>query len=640
MGSIRIERFLLWRLKEKELLSIKSIFKQVADFFEQEQIDFELDENQSFKDGILLAAKNYQLICMPMPQGISEPCFDVPIIAREKNLDQAVVLIPYADGFIVKSQKPYYVKASEIFTLFDEHILIYKALEKTPHNHFVSNKTLIVLAVFSLLFFTASIFAVRFFAQFQLVYLVASLFFLCLSVLFYQMGQRLSGKDYGLLFGKIYYYLDALLSLPTEQMLQEIGKATQKINVLQTRVAHFLDRFSLIFFCAAVILSLLVGLWQPSLLPFMVGSWALMAVFFWRLRVQEAKYLPKAKKYQSDLEKTLEQYKTAFMTLSRLKTFGGFSDKLSRQRQGLFYFEQKLNIIKFLKKNAQVFGPLTFYLAFSLWRVLGVDLLLWQAGILSIMALLLGLISALALENLFQLPDADEPIMPKVLGTHVEPVNILGAYELINVSFSYPEAGVLIFKNYQLDLKEKGFYGIHGPSGSGKSTLLKILMGFLRPDGQVIIDGQDLRSLNLPSLRKHFGVILDDSALFMGSVYENILCGRDIKSKDLERLLLHPIFDTLLDMPMGLESFIFWHQKNLTHYEKALILLARSLVHRPQVLIMDEFINSLSHADQDRITDFLSEQDITRILVSNNPQVLAKTTAIYIAGNQEAIKIL
>lgn len=633
MGRLNIERFSLWRVKEKELLSLKFIFGQVNRYFGKEPM--ELDSQKSFKDTIYQWAKKSQLVPMPLPLGIIEPCYNVPIIARDKKHDQAVVLIPQAEGFLVKNEsKSYYLKANKVLTDFDEHVLLFPALHGFHKKQFFEVKALglAILFLFSWLFFTLALLAVIF-SQFQYTYLVASLFSLSLAILFYQMGQRLAVKNYGLnLFSRIYQYFDSLLSLPGELFLDQVTKANSITKGIKTLVKeHFFNRSEFILSLIVIISSLFLILWLPSMGPFLFLAGLLMSVFFWRLKVLEEKYLPKVFKAQTDVEQTLEQYKIAFSTISLLKAFDGISARLFRQKEILSSFKQNLLIIRFLKKSARFYGPLAFYLFFSCWRAFfGVNLLLWQAMFLSVAMLFLGLFFAIACENLFKIREWTPYIAPKILGTHVEPVNIQGSFELINMSFSYPAAGFLVFKNFNFKLEANKFYGICGPSGCGKSTLLKILLGFLRPDGQVVIDGQDLRSLDLSAFRKHLGVIFDDSTLFMGSVYENILCGRDLRPKNLERLLIHPIFDTLLDMPMGLESFIFWHQKNLTHYEKALILLARALVHRPQVLIMDEFINNLSSINQEKITDFLSELSITRVLVSNNPHVLAKTEMLKI----------
>lgn len=201
----------------------------------------------------------------------------------------------------------------------------------------------------------------------------------------------------------------------------------------------------------------------------------------------------------------------------------------------------------------------------------------------------------------------------------VQPVNLVGAIEFINVSFGYQEHSKLIFKNCHLSIKAHEFVFIQGPASCGKTTLLKLLMAALTPQvGQIIFDGQDSRSLDLSALRKHFGVILEDAELFSGSIYDNIMCGRNLTNDALSKLLLsHQIFDHLIDLPMGIETYVFSHQRNISRLERSLILLARALVHEPKFLFADEILNGHSKNEQMMFLDFLSSLNLTCIVTSN-----------------------
>ncbi|HXW53138.1 MAG TPA: ATP-binding cassette domain-containing protein, partial [Myxococcota bacterium] len=209
---------------------------------------------------------------------------------------------------------------------------------------------------------------------------------------------------------------------------------------------------------------------------------------------------------------------------------------------------------------------------------------------------------------------------PPSSNTHVEPVNLRGAIELVNVSFSYADASELVVKNYSAIFSAEKFYIIYGPSGVGKTTMLRLLMGDLSPImGEVVIDGQDVRSLNQESLRKRFGVVFEAAHLFAGSVYDNILCGREQQKGNLKKLLLsHAIFDHLIDLPMGVETYIFSQGKNLSRLEYAIVLLARALVHEPIFLFMDDFLTGLGPKQQASILGYLSSLKITRILTANH----------------------
>jgi ABC-type multidrug transport system fused ATPase/permease subunit len=204
-------------------------------------------------------------------------------------------------------------------------------------------------------------------------------------------------------------------------------------------------------------------------------------------------------------------------------------------------------------------------------------------------------------------------------GHKIEATKILGNIELIRLSFSYPESSILLFNNFSQSFKAGHCYVLSGPSGCGKSSLLRLLMGFYDPrSGYVIVDGQDIRSLKLSSLRRNFGYVGQNSRLFGGSIAENIVAGRNIsKEAVLDLLLSHAIFDHILDLPMSLETFVFPRSYHLSLIQINLILLARALVHRPAFLFLDEILVGMSIDEQRQFADFLGSLSITRILVSH-----------------------
>lgn len=202
----------------------------------------------------------------------------------------------------------------------------------------------------------------------------------------------------------------------------------------------------------------------------------------------------------------------------------------------------------------------------------------------------------------------------------VQPVNISGAIEMHDVSFAYPDAGALVIKNASLSIEAQKFYALVGPSGSGKSTLLKLLAAEeIAEDGQVVFDGQDARSLDLTLLHKHFGVVNQDSRPFAGSIASNIVCGRDIAARNLEQVLYsHEIFDLLLDLPMGLETYVFDRATNISRLQTVVLLLARALVHQPKILFLDEIFKGIGPDQQALIIDYLHNLPITRVLVTHD----------------------
>jgi subfamily B ATP-binding cassette protein HlyB/CyaB len=135
-----------------------------------------------------------------------------------------------------------------------------------------------------------------------------------------------------------------------------------------------------------------------------------------------------------------------------------------------------------------------------------------------------------------------------------------------------------------------------GPSGSGKSTLAKLLQGFYLPSsGRIKLDGQDIRHLSANELRQHFGVVPQETILFSGTIYENLILANPHASfQDVVRACkLAGIHDTVEQLPQGYQTEIGEHGVGLSGGQKQRIAIARALLKRPKVLIFDEATSNL-----------------------------------------------
>jgi subfamily B ATP-binding cassette protein HlyB/CyaB len=137
---------------------------------------------------------------------------------------------------------------------------------------------------------------------------------------------------------------------------------------------------------------------------------------------------------------------------------------------------------------------------------------------------------------------------------------------------------------------------IMGASGSGKSTLAKLLQGFYLPsDGAILLDGLDVRHLSANELRQHFGVVPQESTLFSGSIYDNLILANPHAAFEqvLQACRLAEIHDTIEQLPEGYQTKIGEHGAGLSGGQKQRIAIARALLKRPQILIFDEATSSL-----------------------------------------------
>jgi subfamily B ATP-binding cassette protein HlyB/CyaB len=171
-----------------------------------------------------------------------------------------------------------------------------------------------------------------------------------------------------------------------------------------------------------------------------------------------------------------------------------------------------------------------------------------------------------------------------------------GGIEIQNLSFRYTDDRPYLFEGLNITIKPGQCVALMGPSGSGKSTVAKLLQGFYRPaNGQIKIDGQDIGNLSANELRQHFGVVPQDTTLFSGTIYENLVLANPLASfQDIVKACqMAEIHQTIEQLPQGYQSEIGEHGVGLSGGQKQRIAIARALLKRPKVLIFDEATSNL-----------------------------------------------
>jgi len=168
--------------------------------------------------------------------------------------------------------------------------------------------------------------------------------------------------------------------------------------------------------------------------------------------------------------------------------------------------------------------------------------------------------------------------------------------ELQAVSFRYAETAPWLYRNLNLMIPPGRTVAIMGPSGSGKSTLAKLLQAFYMPqEGCIKIDGADLRSLPANLLRGYFGVVPQETILFSGTIYDNLLAAQPHASFDdiVTACRMAEIHDYIESLPEGYQAEIGERGVGLSGGQRQRIAIARALLKRPRVLIFDESTSNL-----------------------------------------------
>lgn len=199
------------------------------------------------------------------------------------------------------------------------------------------------------------------------------------------------------------------------------------------------------------------------------------------------------------------------------------------------------------------------------------------------------------------------------------PGTLTGRVTLDHVSFEYEPRGKRIVDDVSLDIYPGEFVAIVGPSGAGKSTLFRLLMGFERPsEGIVSYDNKDLESLDIQAVRQQLGVVMQNSQIMPGSIFQNIVGNcPDVTSADAWRVAAMAGFDDdIRAMPMGMETYIAEGAATISTGQRQRLMIARALIKQPRILVFDEATSALDNRTQSIVTDSLSKLNVTRIVIA------------------------
>ena len=202
-----------------------------------------------------------------------------------------------------------------------------------------------------------------------------------------------------------------------------------------------------------------------------------------------------------------------------------------------------------------------------------------------------------------------------------------GHLEFRDVGFKYPSSDEWVLRHLNLVVEPGETVGIVGRTGSGKTTLAYLLPRLYDVDeGQVLLDGVDVRDLRLRSLRSHIGVAFEDPILFSASVHENLVMGRPVVSDDdLRRAIDVAQANFVWDLPWGLETRVGEQGYTLSGGQRQRLALARAVLGNPPVLVLDDPLSSVDVHTEAVIEEALARalEGVTGLLVVHRPSTLA-----------------
>ncbi|NLC66921.1 MAG: ABC transporter ATP-binding protein [Clostridium sp.] len=445
-----------------------------------------------------------------------------------------------------------------------------------------------------------------------------------------------------------------------------VTRLTNDINFLQRAVMMSLRMLvrAPVFLVSTVVLTYLTS---PELSLVMFGAVFILSIIFF-LVVRQG--FPRFMKLQDQIDKMNRKIQESLMNIRVIKSFVREEDEnktFKKENEDLYEVSVHANILMTIM-NPALIAAINFativvvYVSGHLIVDYGLiqlgDLLVFvnylrftMFSMLMITHVLMMLSrSKASIVRINQILETDSDISsdPDTENKNIEEGHIV----FDNVSFQYYKEAECILSELNFEIKPGENVGIIGSTGSGKSTLIHLLARLIDvTEGRILLDGTDIRDMDLKKLREQFGFVPQHNVLFSGTVAENLRLGnKDASLEELKKATkAADIYDYLMGEPDQFESVVQQGGSNFSGGQKQRLSIARALVTDPKILVLDDSTSALDAATEARVKESLDKlysditiinvaQKISSIIDSDNILVLDQGKIVGQGTHDELIK--
>ena len=333
------------------------------------------------------------------------------------------------------------------------------------------------------------------------------------------------------------------------------------------------------------------------------------------------KILPKLSGLVSQLFGGISKIKIAG---AEVKAFSKWADLYSQVAEIQFSPQFLLKIASALNTVINISGTIWIYWITSQKNISAADYIAFSAAYGSFSASILQ-ISGIITEIAFLKPAINllAPILkeaPEVNSEKIRIDKLKGDIETSKLTFKYKDDAPLVIDGLSLKINRGEYVALVGSTGCGKSTFIRLLLGFEKPRGGLItMDNQSLDGLDLHSVRKRMGIVLQNGKLFSDSIFENIVISSPSANLEdaWEAARRAGVEEDIKKMPMNMHTLLGEDGAGLSGGQRQRVMIARALITNPDILIFDEATSALDNISQAMIVETLDKMEITRIIIAH-----------------------
>lgn len=243
-------------------------------------------------------------------------------------------------------------------------------------------------------------------------------------------------------------------------------------------------------------------------------------------------------------------------------------------------------------------------------------------------------------ERIFEVLDAEE-MDNTLIEAHPLDERPLPKVEFKNVKFSYGKEPLI--ENFNLKAPRNHMVAIVGPTGAGKTTIINLLERFYEiQGGHIYLDGEDTRSMTREALRKHIGMVLQDTWLFTGTIFDNIKYGReDASDEEVYRAAKMAYADSFIrELPDGYQTVLNESASNISQGQRQLLTIARAFLANPDILILDEATSSVDTRTEALIQNAMNDlqKNRTSFVVAHRLSTIRNAEQIIVVNHGHIIE--